>query len=202
MSELIAEQVVKQYTGLQLKGLELLGTGISPVVVATTLGITESAVSQWLSDQEFASQVTGRRFANMQKHTARDAKWDELEDQLLAKMQDIIPFMMKPFEIIRALQMVNAAKRRGPSAPENTHIANTVVNLSIPVQIVQRFTKNADNQVIEMAEEVQAVTPAKPKAQALITIDSSSLLSLNAARKGIPNDATNSQGTATVTEDR
>lgn len=197
MSEL-AEVPSKQYTGLQLKGLELLGSGISPVVVATTLGITESAVSQWLSDSEFAAQVTGRRFSNMQKHSARDAKWDELEDKLLAKMQDIIPFMMKPFEIIRALQMVNAAKRRGPSAPENTHIANTVVNLSIPVQILQKFQTNGDNQVIEVAAETVPAVPAK---QSLITIDSNSLLSLNAARKGLPNDATVVERKAASTED-
>ena len=190
-----------EYTGLQLKGLELLGTGISPVVVATTLGITESAVSQWLSDQDFATQVTSRRFAGMQKHVARDAKWDDLEDKLLDRLQDLLPFMHKPFEIIRALQLANGAKRRGPSAPENTHIANTVVNLSIPVQIVQRFTKNADNQVIEMEASEAPSAPSKPQTQALITIDSGSLLALNASRKGVPNDVAISQGETAATED-
>lgn len=180
MSEIIESVAPTTYTGLQLKGLELLGSGISPVVVATTLGITEGAVSQWLSQKEFAEQVTARRFNNMQKHSARDAKWDELEDKLLQKMQDLIPFMFKPMEIFRALQLANSAKRRGPSAPENTHIANTVVNLQIPVQIVQKFTKNADNQVIELT--------AAPVKQSLVTIDSNSLLALKASRSGETND--------------
>lgn len=190
MSEIIEQVPAPTYTGLQLKGLELLGSGISPVVVATTLGITESAVSQWLAQKEFAEQVTARRFSSLQKHASRDAKWDEIEDKLLQKMDDLIPFMYKPMEVFRALQLANAAKRRGPSAPENTHIANTVVNLSIPVQILQRFTKNSDNQVIEVEGSVQEQQP-KPSRQSLVTIDSNSLLALKASRNsGEIDDAT------------
>lgn len=201
METMLAAAPAHQYSGLQLKGLELLGSGISPVVVATTLGITESLVSQWLSQKEFAEQVVARRFSAMQKHSTRDAKWDDLEDKLLAKLEDVIPWMTKPFEIIRALQMVNSAKRRGPSAPENTHIANTVVNLQIPISIVQRFTKNADNQVIEVEGSAVQETP-KPSRQSLVTIDSNSLLALKAQRNpGVLNDATILEGKATAPED-
>lgn len=160
-----------QYTGTQGKVLELLGNGLSPEVVATHLGISPSYVSQLLSEEHFATQVTSLRFQNLQAATNRDRKYDDIEDQLLAKMQDLLPLMYKPLEVMRAITIINGAKRRGAAAtPEHTHINNTIVNLTIPTQVLQKFSVNSNNQVVEISSET--VQP-----QTLVTMPSSQLLS-------------------------
>lgn len=146
------------------RALALLGAGVSPEQTASTLGVTPSAISQLLSQQEFALAVTQLRYEALSKHNARDAKYDELEDKLLAKMDNLLPLMMRPREVMSALRDVNAAKRRGQSSPEQITNQQTVVSITIPVQIVNRFVSNQHNQVVQAGE------------QELLTIQSGSLL--------------------------
>jgi hypothetical protein len=152
------------YKGTQGKILEMLGAGLAPEIVATAAGVTPSYISQMLSQEEFATAVTALRFENLQAATARDRKYDDLEDALITKLQDVLPMMYKPHEILNALRVINNATRRGAAAPENVTINNTVVNLNIPAPILQRFTKDANNQVVEAG------------AQALVTMPSGQLL--------------------------
>lgn len=148
------------YTGNQLRILELLGSGLGAEVVATACGVSPSYVSQLLSEQAFSEQVTARRFANLQAATKRDASYDEIEDALIAKMQDLLPMMYKPMEVLRAITVINSAKRRGAGAPEHTHVNNTVVNLTIPTQILQKFVTNANNQVVEVGDQTLVTMPS------------------------------------------
>jgi hypothetical protein len=149
---------------IEEKALTLLGAGVSPEQTANTLGVTPSAISQLLSREDFAIEVTQLRYEALSRHNSRDAKYDELEDKLLAKMEDLLPLMMRPREVMSALRDVNAAKRRGQSAPEQIHNQQTVVSITIPVQIVNRFVSNQHNQVVQAGD------------QELLTIQSGSLL--------------------------
>lgn len=150
---------VTSYSGTQQRILEMLGNGLAPNVCASALGVTDSYISQLLGQEEFARQVTERRYISLQAATARDAQYDSIEDELIAKMKQLLPMMYKPMEVIRAITVINAAKRRGASAPENTVINQTVVQLSLPIAISSRFVKNINNQVIEAGEQ-QLVTIA------------------------------------------
>ncbi len=152
------------YEGTQGKILEMLGNGLAPVIVASAIGVNESYISQLLQEEEFAKQVTERRFLNLQAATSRDRLYDSLEDHLLEKMKDLLPLMYRPMEVLRAITVINAAKRRGASAPENTTIHQTVVQLSLPITVLNRFTKDINNQVIAAGE------------QELITINSKQLV--------------------------
>lgn len=153
-------EVATKYTGNILRILELLGSGLSAEVVASAVGVTPAYVSQLLSEQNFAEEVTKRRFANLQAATKRDATYDELEDALIAKMQDLLPMMFKPQEVLRAIAVINGAKRRGAGAPEHTQINNTVVNLTLPAPILQQFITNANNQVIEVGNQTLVTMPS------------------------------------------
>lgn len=159
MSGLTDTVVVKKYDGNAGRILEMLGNGLSPTVVAGALGVTESYVSQLLSEEDFSKQVTTLRFNNLQAATTRDRSYDEIEDELIKKMSELLPLMYKPMEVLRAITVINAAKRRGASAPENTVINNTVVQLSLPITITSRFVKDANNQVVEAGDQ-QLVTIA------------------------------------------
>ena len=64
------------------RALALLGSGVSPTAVAASLGITDSRISQLLSDENFAAEVATLRYQNLQKHNARDSAYDSLEDEV------------------------------------------------------------------------------------------------------------------------
>lgn len=142
------------------KGKELLGAGLEPVVVASALGVTQSLVSQWLSDENFAADVQKLKLVNFTAATARDRKWNSLEDSLLEKLESLLPFLTNPHIVLQALRTVNGATRR--SAPkEQEPIANqTHVHLHMPQLIAAKFVVNPQNQVIEVDGRSMATMPA------------------------------------------
>lgn len=166
------------------RALALLGQGINPEMTASAVGLSVSRISQLLSDPDFANQVADLRYKNLVKHNQRDATYDEMEDILAKKFHDLIPFMMKPMEILKALREINALKRRGSSAPDSITQQQEVIQLVMPVQIINQYRVNSANQVIQAGQ------------QELITVQSSRLgqLALESAartaaaqRKELPN---------------
>lgn len=153
------------YKGTKGRILELLGNGMSPEVVATAAGVTPSYISQLLSEEEFSKQVVQLRFNNLQAATARDKQYEDLEDKLIAKLQDLLPMMYKPHEVLRAIAIINKTVRRGASAPENMTINNTVVNLTLPTKIVNNFIKGANNQIVEVAGKTLVTIPSQDLAK-------------------------------------
>ena len=163
--------MAKAPTTTEERALALLGSGISPVQVAASLGVTESRISQLLSEDSFASKVAELRYESLAKHNRRDASYDELEDALIEKMQDVIPLMHHPMEILKAIGVINAAKRRGQSTPESIIEKQQIINLTIPVQVINKFQTNIQGQVT-------TIETADSKTQNLLTIQSGSLDSL------------------------
>ena len=102
-----------------------------------------------------------------------------MEDDLLDKMKDLIPLMFKPFEVLKAIQVINQAKRRGASSPDAITAQQTVVQLIMPTQIFNSFTKqdltlNINNQVIKAGQ------------QDLITVQSGAMDKLLSASRTSP----------------
>lgn len=165
MSDLSAvTNYLSQLTAAESRALELLGQGVYPEQAAAAAGLTPSRISQLLSQEQFAAAVAERRYESLSKHNARDNEYDELEDSLLTKMKDCIPLMMRPQEILRAIQVINAAKRRGSSMPQHISEQQTIINLVLPTQILTQFAMNAQNQVVSAGD------------QSLLTIQSGTLL--------------------------
>lgn len=170
------------------RALKLLGNGCGPEQVASAVGVSVSRISQLLSDPEFAAAVAELRFEALQKHNEIDASYDDMERKMLATLKDVAPLIMRPIEILKALSVLNAAKRRGQSAPESITNQNTIVNLTMPTTIVQRFSMNINNQVISAGE------------QTLETIQGSSLL--KAAKQKAFNRLESSEGVINGTNDQ
>ena len=162
-------------TSQESRALELLGQGIGPEQTASAVGLSTSRISQLLSDPEFSAQVAEKRFHNLQKHNERDSNYDSLEDKLLQKMQNCLIFMHKPMEILRAIQIINQAKRRGVSAPDHITQQQTVVTLTMPVTVVSQFKLDGNRQVLEAGQ------------QTLITAQSSHLQDMIKQRKEAQN---------------
>jgi hypothetical protein len=159
-------------TSTETRALSLLGQGLGPEVVAAAVGVSTSRISQLLSDPEFSAKVAEARYNSLAKHNSRDAAYDKMEDDLIEKLRDLLPFMMRPMEVLKAIQVINAAKRRGASAPEAITGQQTVVQLLMPTQILQTFTTNINNQVI------------KAGAQDLVTVQSSNMTKMLETMKG------------------
>ncbi len=148
------------------RALTLLGSGIAPETVAASLGVSASRISQLLSDDEFASKVATLRYEALAKHNTRDSSYDSLEDELIEKMRDCIPLMHRPMEILKAISVINAAKRRGSSTPDSIIEKQSIVQLTVPIQIINKFQTNLQGQVTSIGDT------------SLVTIQSGSLDSL------------------------
>ena len=155
------------------RALALLGNGVSATHVAAACGVSESQISQLLADEAFASEVATVRYQNLQKHNERDSSYDRIEDKLVDKLEDLLPMMMRPMEVLKSIQVINAAKRRGSSTPESITEQQTIVQIVMPTVVLNKFTANAHNQVIKAGD------------QDLLTIQSGTLLK---QAKGAQND--------------
>lgn len=151
-------------SSVEERALKLLGAGITQEQVAGALGVTAGRITQLLSDPEFSAEVTRLRCATLQSHTARDGTYDSLEDKLLVKLEKALPMLIRPADILKAITVVNGAKRRGVDAVPTSAANVNVVNLMLPTSIVQKFAVNVNNQVIQAGD------------QNLLTMTSSDLL--------------------------
>lgn len=153
-----------QLTAQQEKAVSLLGQGIQAERVAEALGVTASAISQLVSDPEVAERIAELRYNALEAHNVRDNKYDTLEDRLIDQLSDLLPLMTKPMEILRSIQVINAAKRRGASTPQSITGQQTHFTLVLPTVIMQKFSTNVNNQVVAIENKE------------LLTIQSNSLL--------------------------
>lgn len=160
------------------RALSLLGQGCGPELVASAIGVSVSRISQLLSTPEFAERVAALRFASLARHNERDQRADRIEDLLLEKLENVIPYITDPMKLVAAYTRINAAKRRGSSSPEAITAQTQVVSLNIPSVVInqhvkQDITVNINNQVI------------KAGTQDLITVQSSNMESLLARSKSL-----------------
>ena len=159
-------------TSVESRAIELLGQGFEPEVVASTIGVSISRISQIVSEAGNAEKIAELRYISLSKHNLRDAKYDEIEDLLLDKLSGIIPFLTRPLEISKVLSQINAAKRRGSSAPAQVLSKQEVIPLILPTKIIQNFTLNINNQVIKAGQ------------QELVTVQSGNMKKLLELKKG------------------
>lgn len=145
-------------TSTEERALNLLGSGVSLEATASACGVSVSRISQLMASEEFAAKVSALRYEALQKHNVHDAALDNIEELLTDKFKESIPLMMRPMEILKGLQVINAAKRRGVERVEAVEAKAQVVNIVLPSVIVNNFTKsaittNVHNQVVSITNE-------------------------------------------------
>jgi hypothetical protein len=168
-------QVATTLNSTDQRALELLGAGVSTAQTALAIGVSESRIAQLLSDDDFSGRLAERRFASLAKHNARDEEYDQIEDQLIKQLKTVLPLVIQPEKIARLLQVVNQAKRRGASSPDNIVQKQTVIKLQLPVQIINKFSTNSSNQVVTVHDGVQE--------QSMVTVQSGQMKKLAAVHK-------------------
>lgn len=141
---------------------ELLGCGLSNEVVASAVGCDPSYISQLLSDENFAAEISALRVTALAANNQRDKSINSIEDALLVKLHELVEGNMiyKPDQVLRAFHVVNNAKRRGVAAHEGQVVNNTVVNLQIPRSVVNNFVVDARGTVVEVEGQTMVTMPA------------------------------------------
>ena len=166
------------------KAMKLLGNGYNAETVASACGVSASRISQLMSEDWFAAKVAELKFTSLQKHNEIDNEYDDMEAKLLTNLRHTIPLMLRPMEILKAVQVLNAAKRRGSSAPTNTTQQQTIVNLVLPQSLTQKFAVNVHNQVVSVGTE-------SGEQQTLVTIQSGNMLAAAKLKEGERNEHAN-----------
>lgn len=129
------------------RALTLLGEGIPAEQVAAALGVTPSAISQLLSEDEFKEKVLELKFQKLSAHNERDSAADALESKLLGKLEASVDMIYRPLELAKVYSVLNAAKRRGSSAPAHITQQQTIIPLILPTVLIHSFQANQVNQV-------------------------------------------------------
>lgn len=138
-------------TSLESRALELLGDGHPQEVVASTLGVTPARITQLMSLEWFSNEVSKLRFTRLQTQTIRDKSIDRIEDKILVKLEKSLPLITRTGDLVKAFQVLNSAKRRGSPVDTAAQLINqTVINLTLPAAIVNKYKSNEQAQVVEV----------------------------------------------------
>lgn len=74
----------------------------------------------------------------LEREQRMDDKKDNIEEQLLTKLEQLVPYMNKPQDIMQALRIANQLKRsQSPQAPQAME-ATQSVRLSLPAHLLQK----------------------------------------------------------------
>lgn len=141
--------------------LKLLADGHSQEVVAGTLGITPSAVSQYISRDDFRAELARRKSESLEKYKKLDNTYDRIEQSLAEKLEASVFMMTRPGEITAALSKINAMKRRvGATDHGSSNPQSTIVNITLPVQIVHKFTTTQEGHIVGIDEKSLVTIPS------------------------------------------
>lgn len=136
------------------RALQLLGTGLGPTDVGLTLGCDPSYISQLLMEDQFRTDVLELRMKNLQAATERDGKIDSLEDTIINKLKESLPYATKLRDILGAFSVLNAAKRRGARTVGSMEGQQKIVALILPIVAKQVFITNGRGEVVQVGEQI------------------------------------------------
>jgi hypothetical protein len=163
------------------RALKFLGEGHSLEITAAACGVSISRISQLLSSEDFSAAVATLRYSNLVKQSKRTEAYEELEDTILARLKQNLSLIFDPMKLARLLQVIATSKPKSSFIPSDLPSAQQTVSLTIPSIVVNQFTTNTFNQVVEIN------SPAASSPQTLVTIQSSALAKLSGARLGVQN---------------
>lgn len=139
----------------------MLADGLSPVQVATTLGISESYISQLMGDEDFAAELESKRTEVAAADIAYDNQIDRVEGTFLDRIESKAP-LANLQQSLQAFAVLNKAKRRKDTAiSRGTPQAGTVVNLQLNVNLIPQYLMNGKNEIVEV--EGKSMVSATPK---------------------------------------
>lgn len=154
--------------------LSYLAQGLTQVQVANALNCSESYISQLLAEDEFRAELDQKRAAAHAQVSEYDDKVDRIKGLLLDKIEQTIGMVYRPEPLVAMWSKLSTSHKRQHSLTLNNSVgaqaaATTIVNLQLPPALIDKFTVNSRNQVLQAGD------------QTLVTLQSTNLEKLAAA---------------------
>jgi len=146
-------------TGLRGRAQEMLSAGLPATVVAARLGVTDSTISQMLSDPDFAEAVEAARLEATQEDQKFDSKLEETESQALDNIAAKIRFGNLQ-QSLQAFKVLNGARRRKDNAQLAVPVG-TAVQINMPTVLMPVYVLNQRSEIVEV--DGQTMISASPK---------------------------------------
>lgn len=130
--------------------LSLLSQGLQPSVVAATVGVEESYISQLMSNEDFAVELESRRVKQSEQDIQYDQKLDTTEAEFLERISDKVR-QANFQQSMQAFKVLNAAKRRKDRSQAISQAGTgVVVNINLPSSIIPTYVMNQQSEIIEV----------------------------------------------------
>lgn len=134
--------------------LKLLISGATPKQVAESLGISESRISQFKSEEAFAKELQEGLAAKESSTANLNTKYDHLEELLINKLtQTVKTGELKFREMVHALQVVGSKKRTPLIETPDENKIQKVVHLHLVPRIAQKFILNQNKDVVGLGNQ-------------------------------------------------
>jgi hypothetical protein len=158
----------KNYSGIPMRILKLLGSGLLPVEVARAVGVDESYISQLQKEESFAQQVNELIVKTFAEQSEIDNNYIEIEKILSKRLRDNASIMFNQDTILRTLKFANEAKKKiapalvtpGNGSNGSGTTINGPVTLILPAAVVKEFILNPNNEIIGIGNEELTTLPS------------------------------------------
>ncbi len=131
--------------------IELLGSGVPPSVVATTVGCDPSYISQLMDREEVAARVAELRAEKAAEHIQHDENIHDLEKMALERIGKLLPMQTDLMKVTKVFQVLNSAKKSSDHGVlGNSNAPGTIVTLELPAAAHVTFKLTPDKQVVEV----------------------------------------------------
>jgi transcriptional regulator with XRE-family HTH domain len=141
--------------------LSLLAQGIPANQVAETIGVSESYISQLMSEEDFAAQLQTVKVQAAQEDLDYDKRIDKAEEVFLERIESKSAFANLQ-QSLQAFKVLNTAKRRRDSRVQTPGVQiGQIVNITVPISVLPQYKTNAQNEIVEV--EGKTMVSASPK---------------------------------------
>jgi len=136
--------------------LQYLAQNLAPSQVAATLGVTESAISQLLAQEDFAAELAALQQAASEEDLKFDDRLDQAESMFLENIERRIG-MANMQQSLQAFRVLNGAKRRKDSRVQLGQGNNGVtVNIMMPIAMIPKYVMNSQSEIVEVEGKTMA----------------------------------------------
>lgn len=145
------------------RAISLLGQGFSQSQVAIAIGVTDSWISQLVTEPEVHDEISRLRSGALQEKVEADKTLDDLEKRALKLVADKLPFVRSPMEATKIYATLNKANRKTAAVnPEHDKNTAVTVNITLPKAAAGiHIQLNQNNQVVEVEGQSMATLPSR-----------------------------------------
>lgn len=168
--------------------MSLLAQNVAPSQVASSIGVSESYISQLMAEEDFAAELGKLKVQSTEADRNFDNDLDGAEAQLLSNIVKRAEFLNIQQSLV-AFRILNQAQRRQDRKRQVVEQTGTVVNITLPTVVVPHYVLNGQSEIVEVEgktmisatatqidQTARSRNAALPSLEAMKTVDEISTL--------------------------